>query len=88
MNPVNKAQMTEFAEAYGLEKKSESDQFELYTIYSILNGGSGENVDPFQGHLSGTEFGLDGIAVIVQGQLVTNADEAAAAWCWARRPNW
>lgn len=79
MNPVNQAQMSSFAEAYELSDKSQSDQFELYSIYSILNGGSGENVDPFDAHLSGTEFGLDGVAIIVQGALVTNVDETAAA---------
>ena len=79
MNPVNQAQMTEFAESFALQSEKESDQFELYSIFSILNGASGENVDPFDAHLKGTEFGLDGVAIIVQGKLVTNADEASAA---------
>ena len=52
MNPVNHAQMKEFATNFDLVAKSDSDQFELYSIFSILNGGSGENVDPFQAHLS------------------------------------
>ncbi|MGH6651860.1 MAG: AIPR family protein [Sphingopyxis sp.] len=86
MNPVNQAQMKEFAEAYDLEEKSESDQFELYTIYSIINGGSGENIDPFDAHLTGTEFGLDGVAIIVQGNLVTDADEAATAIADTKNP--
>ena len=79
MNPVNQAQMAEFSESFALDDMSESDQFELYSIFSILNGGSGENVDPFDAHLKGTEFGLDGVAIIVQCKLVTNADEASAA---------
>jgi hypothetical protein len=86
MNPVNQAQMKEFAEAYDLTKKSESDQFELYSIYSIINGGSGENIDPFDAHLIGTEFGLDGVAIIVQGNFVTDADEAAAAIAETKNP--
>lgn len=79
MNPVNQAQVKGFAEAYGLESESLSNQFELYAIYSILNGGSGENVDPFSAHLKGDEFGLDGVAIVIQGSLVTDLDEAAAA---------
>ena len=79
MNPVNQAQMKGFAEAYDLTDESESDQFELYAIYSILNGGSGENIDPFDSHLGSSEFGLDGVAIVIQGTLVTNLDEAAAA---------
>lgn len=79
MNPVNRAQMKEFADAFSLTEKSESDQFELYSIYCIINGGSGENVEPFDAHLVGTEFGLDGVAIIIQGELVRDADEAANA---------
>jgi hypothetical protein len=78
MNPVNNAQLKEFASAFDLSGKSESDQFELYTVYSILNGGSGENVDPFAAHLKGNEFGIDVVAIIIQGNLVTNGDEAAS----------
>jgi hypothetical protein len=78
VNPVNQAQMKGFAETFALTEKNESDQFELYSIYSILNGGSGENIDPFEAHLIGTEFGLDGVAIVVQGNLVTNVDDAAA----------
>lgn len=77
MNPVNQAQMNGFAEQFGLSNRSESDKFELYSIFSILSGGSGENVDPFSAHLVSTEFGLDGVAIIVQGTLVVDVDEAA-----------
>ncbi len=86
MNPVNQAQVKEFSKEFDLVKKSESDQFELYSIYSIINGGSGENIDPFDAHLSGTEFGLDGVAIIVQGNLVTDADEAATAVAETKNP--
>ncbi len=78
MNPVNQAQVKGFAETYDLKSESLSDQFELYSIYSILNGGSGENVDPFEAHLASTEFGLDGVAIIIQGNLVSDLDEAAS----------
>jgi hypothetical protein len=86
MNPVNRAQLREFSQNFSLDKKSESDQFELYTIYSIINGGSGENVEPFDVHLLGTEFGLDGVAIIVQGNLVRDADEATSALEDIRNP--
>lgn len=79
MNPVNQAQMKEFSEAYDLSDKTDSDQFELYSIYSIINGGSGENIDPFDAHLIGCEFGLDGVAIIVQGNIVIDADDAEVA---------
>jgi hypothetical protein len=46
MNPVNKAQVKEFSETFNLTSRPLSEQFELYTVYSVLNGGSGENVNP------------------------------------------
>jgi hypothetical protein len=79
VNPVNQAQMKGFSESHGLTEMDESDQFELYSIYSILNGGSGENVNPFDAHLNGSEFGLDGVAIVIQGNLVADLDEAASA---------
>ena len=70
--------MKGFAESFDLNTKSEGDQFELYSIYSVLNGGSGENINPFDAHLEGCEFGLDGVAIVIQGTLITDADEAAS----------
>jgi hypothetical protein len=70
--------MKGFAESFDLTTRSEGDQFELYSIYSVLNGGSGENINPFDAHLQGSEFGLDGVAIVIQGTLVADADEAAA----------
>lgn len=87
MNPVNQVQMKDFATRFELEHKNDSEQFELYCIYSIINGGSGENVDPFDIHLSGTEFGLDGVAIVVQGTLVTNVDEAQVALDGIKNPS-
>lgn len=87
LNPVNQAQMKEFASKFDLTGYSESDQFELYSIYSVINGGSGENIEPFDAHLTGTEFGLDGVAIVVQGNLVTDADEAIAALSDIKNPS-
>ncbi|ALR19195.1 hypothetical protein ATN00_01615 [Sphingobium baderi] len=58
---------------------SESEVFEAYTIYSVISGQLGHGINPLQVHLKGDEFGLDGAAVIIQGDLVTDTDEANAA---------
>jgi hypothetical protein len=42
----------------------------------VENGILGENIDPFRAHLKGQEFGIDGIAISIQGTLCTDADEA------------
>jgi hypothetical protein len=41
-----------------------------------LTGLLGESIDAYEVHLEGDEFGLDGIAVVIQGELVKNRQEA------------
>lgn len=77
MNPVVKAQLKEFQKNNSDEDLSESDFFEVMSIFAVENGILTENIDPFAAHLRGTEFGVDGIAIIIQGELCTNTDEVA-----------
>jgi len=77
MNPVIQAQVREFATAHSLTDRTEATQFEVYSIFAILNGLQGEAIDPSEVHLNGTEFGLDGIAILVQGELVKDSHEAS-----------
>ena len=79
MNPVVQAQVSDFVSVNAIEGRSSSEQFEIYSIYSVLNGGLGESIDPVEAHLEGSEFGLDGLAILVQGRLVTNKVEAEEA---------
>ena len=77
MNPVIKAQLTDYAKSNSLEKHKEDEKFEIYSIFSTLNGFLGESVEAYDVHLSGKEFGVDGIAILLQGELVRNKSEAA-----------
>lgn len=79
MHPVIKAQCQQFKANESLHHMSESDVFEAYTIYSVVSGQLGHGINPLQIHLKGSEFGLDGAAVIIQGELATDTDEANAA---------
>lgn len=76
MNPVIRAQLREFAKANSITLDPEEKQFEIYAIFSILSGLLGEAIDSYDVHLDGDEFGVDGIAVIVQGELVRDRQEA------------
>lgn len=76
MNPIVRAQLGEFKKANPNELFSDEDFFEVMSIFAIENGILGENIDPFRAHLKGKEFGLDGIAVMIQGRLCTDSDEA------------
>lgn len=77
MNPIIKAQLKTFSEMNPNEKLSESELYEVMSIFSIENGILGENIDPFKAHLKGTEFGIDGVAISIQGSLCTDIDEAS-----------
>lgn len=76
MNPIVKAQLKQFSEMNPNEKLSEADLFEVMSIFSIENGVLGENIDPFRAHLKGSEFGIDGIAISIQGTLCVDSDDA------------
>lgn len=76
MNPVIKAQISDYVQSTALKNESESNQFEVYSIFSVVNGFMGESIDAYDVHLKGSEFGVDGIAIIVQGEIVKNRQEA------------
>lgn len=76
MNPIVKAQLQQFSKMNPNEKLSESDLFEVMSIFAIENGILGENIDPFRAHLKGSEFGIDGISISIQGTLCVDSDDA------------
>jgi AIPR protein len=75
MNPVVKAQLKAFEKANPGTAMDESSLFEVFAIHSISNGILNDNIDPFRAQLGGKEFGIDGIAIMVQGELCPDADE-------------
>lgn len=79
MHPVIKNQCQSFKSNESLHQLSESEVFEAYSIYSIVSGQLGYSINTIDAHLKGNEFGLDGVAIIVQGELVKEIDEANAA---------
>lgn len=76
MNPVIRAQLREFAKSNDLSASTPERQFEVYSIFAVLSGLLGETVDAYDVHLPGDEFGVDGIAVLIQGEIVKNRLEA------------
>jgi hypothetical protein len=76
MNPVIRAQLREFANANSITGDTQEKQFEIYSIFSIMTGLLGESIDAYDVHLEGDEFGVDGIAVVIQGESVRNRQEA------------
>jgi hypothetical protein len=76
MNPVIRAQVKDYSKTNSLTAYPDDLRFEIYSIYSVLTGFLGEAVDAYDVHLLGTEFGLDGVAVLIQGEIVKNRAEA------------
>jgi AIPR protein len=80
MNPVVKAQMAAFSKANeACVDLKEHEIFEVYSIFSVCNGKLSNNLDPFSVHLKGNEFGIDGLGILVDGQLCIDSDEVDAA---------
>ncbi|ETI62838.1 hypothetical protein C100_15955 [Sphingobium sp. C100] len=84
MNPIIKAQLNEFKKSNPDHAGDEADNFEVMSLFAVENGILGENIDPFKAHLKGHEFGLDGIAILIQGELCTDSDEASAVLATGR----
>jgi len=76
MNPVIMAQLREFAISNDIMEEAQNKQFEIYSIFTVLNGLLGESIDAYEVHLAGEEFGIDGIAILIQGEVVRNRAEA------------
>ncbi|MDN3558137.1 AIPR family protein [Halomonas maura] len=79
MNPVVRAQLKAFGNAHPSKNLPENELFEVFSIFSISNGLLTDDIDPFSAHLEGSEFGIDGISLIIQGELCTNSDEVEGA---------
>jgi len=85
MNPVIKGQIDQFLKANPHEDLTEAEAFEVLTIHAVENGLLTENIEPFSAHLKGSEFGLDGVAILIQGEICRDIDEAEIAFSTGKR---
>jgi hypothetical protein len=78
MDRVTKSYLDEFRREQSLsESMSDSDVFEYFADYCIVSSVHEEEFDTADVHVGGTgDLGLDGLAVIVNGVLVSSIDEA------------
>ena len=87
MNPVVEAQLAEFTKSHPIDNSNEAERFEMFSIYSVTNGILRENVDPFKIHLRGSEFGLDGLGILIQGECCIDTDEVSEALIAGKKPS-
>lgn len=75
INAIIAALLKEFAENQQLVSLGEAEQFEHFVNYAILSDVYAGEFNPIDISTGTQEFGLDGIAVIVNGVLVEDPDE-------------
>lgn len=87
MNPVIKAQVTSYAKGASIDTHGLDDQFEIYSMFATMVGFLGESIDANDVHLTGSEFGIDGVAILIQGELVRNADDVEDKFSAIKNPS-
>jgi hypothetical protein len=75
MDRITNNLLDEFAKEHGLESHPPVKQFEHFTAFSIVSHEYSESFDPSDVVVAGEDdTGIDGIAIIVNGSLVTSED--------------
>lgn len=67
--------------------ETQENQFEIYSIFAVLSGLLGESIDAYDVHLIGDEFGIDGVAIVIQGEIVKNRQEAEEKLSTIKNPS-
>lgn len=76
MDRITKQLVTDFLEAQEIKSASASEDFEKFTNYCIVSKEYNRTFDPEEITIgSGSDTGIDGIAIIVNGYLVEDIDE-------------
>lgn len=75
MNSIIEAQIKKFAKEHSIENVPLVVLFEQFTIFAVEEGLLNSRIEIFDAHLSGSEFGIDGVAIIVHGELITDVEQ-------------
>jgi len=76
MDRIIRALLDAFARDSGIETLSEDKQFERFANYCVVGtGGTDETFDVEDITVDGSEFGIDGLAIQVNGRIVTEPEE-------------
>jgi hypothetical protein len=74
MDLITKSLLTEFAREQGIERYSESEQFERFAASLTIGRWVSETIDPDEVVVgSGSDTGIDAVAILVNGSLVDDA---------------
>ena len=74
MDRITKSLLDEFSRDYGLDGLSEDDRFEHLASYVTVHRQYSETFDTFEIVLGDKAMGIDAIATIINGNLITDVD--------------
>ena len=75
MNVITESQLNDFKKENSYNGLSKSEAFEIFSIYSTMVGDLGLTDHSEDFHLKGSEFGIDGIGILIQGQPITSTSD-------------
>ena len=80
MNQIINSYLKSHIEEYGISNYTEAEAFEHFINKCIVNNASLERFDPNDVMTGKGEIGLDGIAIILNGQLVTDTESCMSIY--------
>jgi len=79
LDKITRSLLDQFVQREQLEGLKEDDAFERFVNYCVISNEYSDTFDVEEVSSSDTEYGIDGIAVIVNGTLITDVSEVAGA---------
>src|SRR6266511_556564 len=76
MDRITRSYLDDFRQEQSLGELPDEDTFELFANYCVVSDVYGDEFDVNDIHVGGTaDLGIDGIGAVVNGALVTSAEE-------------
>lgn len=85
MHRITKTHLDSFVKSHGFEQLEESKQFELFVNYSVLAARLVNTYDLDDVTSSEADDGIDGVAIIIDEELVISSEDAEACFSTGRK---
>lgn len=85
MHRITKTHLESFIKSHGFEQLDEYKQFELFVNYSVLAGRLVNTYELDDVTSSETDDGIDGVAIIIDEELVISSEDAGACFSSGRK---
>lgn len=85
MHRIVKAHLDSYVKSYGLETEDESTQFEKFVNFSIISNNCSSDFDIENISTALGEDGIDGVAIIIDEEVVSSKEDAASIFSTNKR---